>query len=428
MHRVARPTPRTGAGARTSAPGTAVDSSTLAASSVNLATGGAGGWLDADGDGTRHADRSAAAAGFRYRHALVGVGFSMAASVQIATYAWLGDSSASARRILLVLALVATLANLGVLAVARIAVHSPHHEWFFAVWSLGTTAMVLAGSAIDGGVRSPVTATLFLVLIYVSAAYRPALVLSLGTLQVFGFLVVAALDEKTSGGYSAFFASTIGLVTLMAAKLSLNRELQGEDLDRLTLQLELQAMHDSLTGSLNRRGFNAAIEQEMSRATRYHRPLSLLIVDVDRLKEINDRWGHAGGDQALRAVAATLTGISRRIDRVARTGGDEFALLVPEATMPDALDVAARLHAALGACTHGIPVTVSVGVASNTDGVDAADDLIKAADQALYTAKSAGRDCTASAPDGMTAGAPMTAGSVIGYVENPATAPTRRLV
>ena len=426
MHRVARPTPRAGAGARTSAPGTAVDSSTLAASSVTFDTGEAGGWLDADGEGPRHADRSAAAVQFRYRHALMGVAFSLAAAVQISVYAWIGDTAA--RSSMLVMAAAAAIGNLGVLAVARIAVRSRHHEWFFATWSVGTTALVLAGAAVDGGGESPLVTSLFLVLVYAAVAYRPTLVLILGFLQVCGFLIVGMLDASASGGYSTFFAITLGLVALMATKSALNREEQGHDLDRLTQQLELQAMHDSLTGSLNRRGFNAAIEQEMSRAARYHRPLSLLIVDVDRLKEINDRWGHAGGDQALRAVAATLSDISRRIDRVARTGGDEFALLVPEATMPDALDVAARLHAALRASTHGIPVTVSVGVASNIEGVDAADDLIKAADQALYTAKSAGRDCTAPAPDGMTAGAPTTAGSVIGYVEIPVAAPSRRLV
>jgi diguanylate cyclase (GGDEF)-like protein len=155
---------------------------------------------------------------------------------------------------------------------------------------------------------------------------------------------------------------------------------------------------DVLTGLRNRRYFQERLEEEFARASRYGHPLSLLLIDVDRLKQVNDRHGHKSGDLALgRAAAAIRTG-SRAGDIGARWGGDEFALLAPNTGRPEALSVAERVRS-LASSPAGPAgedvVTVSVGVATfdpQASAVRSPEALVGVADAALYEAKRAGRD------------------------------------
>jgi diguanylate cyclase (GGDEF)-like protein len=153
--------------------------------------------------------------------------------------------------------------------------------------------------------------------------------------------------------------------------------------------LDEKAATDALTGLSNRRAFDARLTEELARASRYGTPLSFLAIDVDGLKAINDKTGHAAGDAALRAVGRALRESCRRTDVPARTGGDEFAILAPMTRSGEALELASRLRRTLAS----IPAapTVSVGVAdlalAGSPGA-----LPKAADRALYQAKSEGRD------------------------------------
>jgi diguanylate cyclase (GGDEF)-like protein len=162
--------------------------------------------------------------------------------------------------------------------------------------------------------------------------------------------------------------------------------------------LEAEATHDMLTACLNRRGFDAAIQAEVSRAIRYGRPMSLLLLDVDHLKTINDENGHAGGDAALLHLATALRRAGRPNDLAARLGGDEFAMLVPETAIAGALELAERTHAALRG-PGGRGVTVSIGAATLSRDITTYEELIRAADTALYAAKHAGRDRTATFED-----------------------------
>ena len=180
----------------------------------------------------------------------------------------------------------------------------------------------------------------------------------------------------------------------MAAIAAHNREEQGREVEALTIRLEGQATRDSLTGCLNRRGFDSAVEAEVSRAVRYRRPLSLLLIDVDHLKEINDERGHAGGDDALQQVALALHRAGRRNDLAARLGGDEFALVLPETDIAGALELAERLHSALREISGPLPVNVSIGAAGLNRHITQADQLRRVADAALYSAKQAGRGRT----------------------------------
>ncbi len=162
----------------------------------------------------------------------------------------------------------------------------------------------------------------------------------------------------------------------------------------LEQRLLTQSRVDPLTGLWNRRKFDDVANQELERARRYAEPVSLLILDIDHFKAINDTHGHQTGDAVLIEIAAILRCGTRASDCVARWGGEEFAILMPETDGVEAARAADNIRAAvevnLFAC--GMPVTVSVGISAFRAGADDLDDLIRRADDALYRAKAAGRN------------------------------------
>lgn len=168
--------------------------------------------------------------------------------------------------------------------------------------------------------------------------------------------------------------------------------------ERLRAEAELQRLVDTddLTGALTRRRFLALAAEEIVRSVRYGRPLSLLMLDLDHFKTVNDTHGHATGDRVLREVTAACVGSLRGNDRFARLGGEEFAALLPETAADGAIRLAERLRAAVAAtavatATEPVRLTVSVGVAERGPD-DGLDDLLRRADRRLYLAKQAGRD------------------------------------
>jgi diguanylate cyclase (GGDEF)-like protein len=154
---------------------------------------------------------------------------------------------------------------------------------------------------------------------------------------------------------------------------------------------------DSLTQVRNRRHFDDVIEREFSRARRFGRPLSLLILDIDFFKRVNDDYGHLVGDAVLREVAQLIHTRVRRDDTVVRYGGEEFVVLMPETPIGNATSLAAELCAAIAAHVIAyrgarLSVSVSVGCAELLEGDDVAGDLVRRADERLYAAKHAGRN------------------------------------
>ena len=158
------------------------------------------------------------------------------------------------------------------------------------------------------------------------------------------------------------------------------------------------ATRDELTGLLNRREFDRIIEEEQERARRFSDPLSLLMIDVDHFKAINDSHGHPVGDIVLREIARRMGTRIRTIDKVARFGGEEFAVLLVQTDRPAAVEVACRICAeierepVIASPDLAIRVTASVGVALLPDDAEDAAGLVAAADKALYEAKGAGRN------------------------------------
>lgn len=153
-------------------------------------------------------------------------------------------------------------------------------------------------------------------------------------------------------------------------------------------ELEQRASTDDLTGVANRRRFREELEREIATAERYERPLSLLLLDLDGFKAVNDTYGHERGDEVLRAFADLLQQRARRSDLVARIGGDEFAFLLPHTTYPDADGLAQRIQRLLAERAAELGVGTCIGIASFATGTSP-DGLLVAADQRLYEAKRA---------------------------------------
>ncbi len=162
--------------------------------------------------------------------------------------------------------------------------------------------------------------------------------------------------------------------------------------------LEHQTHIDPLTGLFNRRAFEKKLDEEFERAKRYRHHLSLLILDIDNFKLINDTYGHHGGDAALVKISETLREKTRQSDFPSRYGGEEFVLVLPETDQDSALQVAAKILEAIRSSTFGSPnkpfrLTVSIGLTSTSSrSYTEWPQMLKDADQALYVAKNNGKD------------------------------------
>ena len=195
------------------------------------------------------------------------------------------------------------------------------------------------------------------------------------------------LSKGVLSGENAALSGTIGLITDITERKSMER------------QLRQLATMDDLTGTLNRRAFFAAAEQEMERAVRYGNAVSVVMFDLDHFKQVNDSHGHAVGDQALREAATALRASLRDVDILGRLGGEEFAALLPETPLAGAVEVAERLRHAVSAIRipldgdhPPLTLTASLGVAERLTEEITVDKVLARADLALYRAKADGRN------------------------------------
>ncbi len=159
-------------------------------------------------------------------------------------------------------------------------------------------------------------------------------------------------------------------------------------------QVRRLAATDGLTKIANRRTFESTLEREVARATRSAEYVSLVMVDIDHFKLLNDNHGHQTGDDVLRNVAAALSCECRDFDTAARYGGEEFAIILPGCGPEEAYEIADRLRRSVASAPSVVPITASAGVATYPSHAGDADTLVRAADEALYASKHAGRDRT----------------------------------
>ena len=243
------------------------------------------------------------------------------------------------------------------------------------LWSFAELSIIAGMSALDGGVRSPLTVVFFVPLL-VSALSAPLLaVLAVGVMEVIAYIGLA-LDLGGSGDPRIMvFTFALGLAALAGAWLAHIFEGQQRELIR-------SSRTDPLTGSLNRRGFFERLEGALDDAHRTVRGLAVVLLDVNRLKEVNDAHGHAAGDELLRWMVSTLRGVVRPMDSIGRLGGDEFAIVLPLCARDDALAVVARLHETLD--EHA---PASIGLSCFPEDGDEVESLLRRADDELYAAK-----------------------------------------
>jgi diguanylate cyclase (GGDEF)-like protein len=156
--------------------------------------------------------------------------------------------------------------------------------------------------------------------------------------------------------------------------------------------LQRNALTDGLTGVANRRAFDVALAREISLADRTGTPLAVIILDLDKFKSLNDTYGHLAGDDVLRAVGAALRACTRQSDLVARYGGEEFVLLLPGGNEDDAIGAARRVRETLRGVEGPRAITASLGIAGFPSHGATGAELLAAADEALYAAKTGGRD------------------------------------
>lgn len=217
-----------------------------------------------------------------------------------------------------------------------------------------------------------------------------------GTAILFSSLGSLVLDLPYTTSFKLTMLAVLTFVMITCYALDQSRRRSKLGLLKIASEFEYAAKHDALTGLANRREAHAQLDTEYERYLRTKRPFSVLLMDIDLFKSINDNHGHHVGDSAIVAVAHTLETQSRKVDTLSRWGGEEFLLLLPETDSEEAAQSAERIRFRIATTkieTDGqtISTTVSIGVAT-ISGDESVDRLLQRADEALYEAKSQGRN------------------------------------
>jgi diguanylate cyclase (GGDEF)-like protein/putative nucleotidyltransferase with HDIG domain len=271
------------------------------------------------------------------------------------------------------------LGMLGGLIAARLPreriVRSRFREVFFFGWSLLDLALIVLATWADGGTGSPVALIFFIPVVFAAMSYPLGSVVAVAGLSVAAYMTLAVTIGGATWAYQALFAVMLGCTGAMSAWQARNHDCQRSALMEVSLA-------DPLTGCLNRRGFEERAVAEIGAATRRAGQGTVLVLDIDHFKPVNDRFGHAAGDELLRWVVSTIKATVRPNDAIGRIGGDEFAILFADIDPTDALEGAARVTAALGE-----RAPCSLGMASFPLDAAELEELMRLADVRLYASR-----------------------------------------
>jgi diguanylate cyclase (GGDEF)-like protein len=311
----------------------------------------------------------------RVESVLIGIRVTVGAALVALAYAAATWQAPHRTAIVLLLA-VAILWGVAVrlVGVERV-VRSARSHAFLLVWSIGAIALIAALTVADGGVRSPLALLFFLPLAFVALSYPLPLVVAVGAVDVFAFAGIGVAVGGASRPYLGFYATCLGITAVLCA-------CEARAHDRQRDALRRASRTDPLTGCLNRRGFEERVDAEVDAGRRSGRPFGLVLLDLDHFKAVNDTRGHAAGDDLLRWTLNRAGAVLRPMDAFGRIGGDEFAILVPGASLSDAREAADRVRAAVAP-----RVSISAGAASFPANGSDRDALFRAADDELYRAK-----------------------------------------
>lgn len=289
----------------------------------------------------------------------------------------------------------------------------------FADPSLTMVQMVFAitsgaiAYAMAGPMRGATFVVLLAILMFGMFQLRPRalLLVSLYALGLFGTAMAVMAWQlpqvyrpAVELGHFLMLAATLPAVSLLAGRLTVLRERsrhQRRDLAEALARIQALAMRDELTGLINRRHMLELLEQERQRCVRSGRTFCVAMIDIDRFKEVNDRYGHAAGDEVLQRLAREALSAVRVADVLARWGGDEFVLLLSDARLQLARGGVERVRQRIEAVSlrvgeQALQVTISAGLAEHIAGESVATALARA-DAALYEAKAQGRNRTVAA-------------------------------
>jgi diguanylate cyclase (GGDEF)-like protein len=254
-------------------------------------------------------------------------------------------------------------------------VRSRYREAFFLTWSVLDLGLIMLAALADGGTGSPLALTFFIPVVFAAMSYPLRSVAIVAALTVVLYLVLAL----TAGGASASYQALFTVMLLCTGAMSAS---QARNHDRQRVALMDVSRTDPLTGCLNRRGFEERALAEIASACRRAGEGAMLLLDVDRLKLVNDRQGHAAGDELLRWVVQTLQRTLRPADAIGRLGGDEFAVLFADIGVDDALETARRIGEELND-----RAPCSVGLACFPGDGTTLDELMGHADGRLYASR-----------------------------------------
>jgi diguanylate cyclase (GGDEF)-like protein len=269
-------------------------------------------------------------------------------------------------------------------------------RWKLAVQTWGMIAFITLVLYYTGKTQSPLLNLYLLVII--------ACAITLGkVMTMLEVLLIAACYLYM--GYADYGSSIISpetFTTLMAnfspfLLVAYVTSLLAEDIHQARRKITVLSHTDELTGLLNMRAFSTLLEKEITMVERYPQPFTLMMIDLDGLKKVNDHFGHSAGTRLLKTVAGSISDCVRTSDVLARYGGDEFVILMPHTRSEAARIAAERIRAAIHKTSFDmngqrINASASIGIASYTEGVDAAGDVLEKADVALYRSKQSGRD------------------------------------
>lgn len=269
----------------------------------------------------------------------------------------------------------------------------PWRATFSVIWTVLSALAVGGVASLDGGIRSPMLVLLFLPMAYAAWAFTPWSAAGCGVSSLASLAFVEAFngDIETFKDSSLLLWATLVGTSVLSVAAARNRTRREKYEASLVSRIVELAAKDGLTGCVVHRVFHQRFNEEVARSYRHGHPLSLLMIDLDDFKVVNDTYGHLVGDHVLAAIGAGLKEYSRSFDVIGRLGGDEFAVLMPETDRAAAVALAERIRDEIPRVLE-VPLTFSVGVSDLNSSTPTAEQMLDDADIALYQAKKTGRD------------------------------------
>ena len=347
-------------------------------------------------DGALGADAERAAwRSFWLTHIRIGFGIFLAETLVVVGYLALTPKGPH-RSILWAIAVLWLLLALGGMLLAPNVASKSWCTTYSVTWTALSAFGVASVAILDTGLGSPLLVLLFLPLIYGTLMFTPRAAGICGIAALMSLALVALIDHDSGSppGLAFLLFSVLAGASVLTVAAAINRTHIEQHGAQLQKALADMAAIDELTGCAVRRVLRQRMEEEIARSVRNRSPLSLLMIDVDQFKSVNDTYGHVVGDHVLASIGSVLRHCGRTFDLISRTGGDEFAVLLPDTDVASAVGVAERIRQDLPSSVE-VPVTLSIGVGSLDRSAPSVEQLLDNADFALYQVKRAGRDAIA---------------------------------